>query len=436
MKKWLLIGMVILIPFSGILAGCGSTDTGVAGKYVSAADTSRYLELYRDGTYRLESVGPASTGEWELQDDTVVMKVAGATVKLKVEGEKLIDSVGRVWIKEDKRVKEETMTPAVIPTPEPTPTPKLTPEIAPTTINEEDIEWLATVIASEAGSIHDKGSWVRCTDEERAAVGWTVINRLNAGTYGKSIRNIVTAQAQYAHNQEPNAEVKELARKLLAGTIEDTTGGATHFFSPISMPKEGEPTAGFDTGGGIHNVSGIGSKIYFPSWTDTMTYVGDLKNVRKSYFMFYRSETPITTASTPSESKKIVEITDLDLVNLAIEAHTPNMGESNYYYKDLSGISFGQVIKVSGKITFMQYNKRPGGDTFYIGFRQGEDGGDIEFKFGNIATIRAKELILKGLINEGDEVIIQGVYRGYELRRSSNTESLRLQLSECSFVDE
>lgn len=167
----------------------------------------------------------------------------------------------------------------------------------------EDIEWLATVIASEAGSVYDKGSWVRCTDEERAAVGWTVINRLKTGTYGKSIRDIVTAQGQYAHNQEPNAEIKELARKLLVGTMEDNTDGATHFFSPISMPKEGESTAGFDTGGGLHRVSGIDSEVYFPSWTETMTYVGDLKDVRKAYFMFYRStataEKPASTGEQP-----------------------------------------------------------------------------------------------------------------------------------------
>lgn len=189
--------------------------------------------------------------------------------------------------------KEETPAPS-----EPSST---TQEVKPIEPTNEDIEWLATVIASEAGSVHDKGSWVRCTDEERAAVGWTVINRLNADAYGESIKDIVTAQAQYAHNQEPNAEIKELARKLLAGTIEDTTGGATHFFSPISMPKEGEPTAGFDIGGGLHNVSGIDSGVYFPSWAETMTYVADLQHVRQAYFMFYRST---VTAQKPAPSQE------------------------------------------------------------------------------------------------------------------------------------
>ena len=175
-------------------------------------------------------------------------------------------------------------------------------------LTSEDVEWLATVISSEAGSVYDKGNWVRCTDEERAAVSWTVLNRLRSGTFGQTIKEVVTAPGQYAHNQEPTSEIGELAKKLLEGRIPDATGGATHFFSPIGMPKEGESTTGFDIGGGLHEVPAIAKKVYFPSWTQTMTYVGDLKDVRKSYFMFYRSETPITTpapAPTPALSSDV-----------------------------------------------------------------------------------------------------------------------------------
>ncbi len=190
----------------------------------------------------------------------------------------------------------------------PTPAPAPKPAPRPAAATSEDIEWLATVIASEAGSIYDKGSWIRCTDEERAAVGWTVINRLKAGTYGDSIKDIVSAPAQYAHNQQPNPEIKELAKRLLQGQIEDVTGGATHFFSPISMPKEGESTSGFDTGGGLHTVTGIDSKVYFPSWAETMNYVGSLKNVRSAYFMFYRGTATIkqTEPSSKTTEESIV----------------------------------------------------------------------------------------------------------------------------------
>jgi len=180
------------------------------------------------------------------------------------------------------------------------PAPTLTPSV-PAASTSEDIEWLATVITSEAGSVWDAGHWVRCTDEERAAVGWTVLNRLRSGTFGQTIKEVVTAVGQYAHNQEPTPEIKELAQKLLEGRIPDATGGATHFFSPISMPKEGESTTGFDIGGGLQKVLGTASKVYFPSWAKESLWVGDLDNVRLAYFLFFHTEAPVQTpAPTPA----------------------------------------------------------------------------------------------------------------------------------------
>jgi dipeptidyl aminopeptidase/acylaminoacyl peptidase len=112
---------------------------------------------------------------------------------------------------------------------------------------------------------------------------------LKLGTYGDSIKDIIMTTNQYAHNQQSDSEIQKLAKQLLAGEKDDMTQGATHFFSAISMPKEGESTVGFDIGGGLHVVTGINSKVYFPSWTETMNYVADLYNVRPSYFMFYRA---------------------------------------------------------------------------------------------------------------------------------------------------
>jgi len=95
-------------------------------------------------------------------------------------------------------------------------------------IVSEDIYWLAKAIMSEAGD---------CTPEEQAAVGWTVLNRLRSGIYEKSIKRIVTSPRQYAYNKEPTADIVTRAKDLLEGKIPDPTGGATHFFSPKSMPK-------------------------------------------------------------------------------------------------------------------------------------------------------------------------------------------------------
>lgn len=200
------------------------------------------------------------------------------------------------------RPEESTPTaPATEAPTEPTPASPTPGQHVPTTeLNPNDIEWLARVIASEAGSVYDKGSWVRCTDEERSAVGWTVLNRIKSGTYGGTIEEVVTAPGQYAHNQNPTPEIIELATRLLKGQIADVSGGATHFFSPISMPKEGEPTTGFDVREGIHHlyqVPGIDKNVYFPSWTTDHVWVGDLNNVRSAYFMFYRLVTPAPKAA-------------------------------------------------------------------------------------------------------------------------------------------
>ncbi len=59
------------------------------------------------------------------------------------------------------------------------------------------------------------------------------------------------------------------------GTSPDPTGGATHFYSPQSMPKEGEPVPkGADIKGGLESVPGVvGDDLqtpvrnYRPGWT-------------------------------------------------------------------------------------------------------------------------------------------------------------------------
>lgn len=42
--------------------------------------------------------------------------------------------------------------------------------------------------------------------------------------------------------------------------INDIREGATHFYSPRSMPKEGESTTGRDVGGGLEQTPGLDKK--------------------------------------------------------------------------------------------------------------------------------------------------------------------------------
>ena len=141
------------------------------------------------------------------------------------------------------------------------------------------------------------------TQEERVAVGWTVLNRLDSGRFGNNIEDIV--KSGYAYNQEPTQEITALAKDLLERKIQDSTARSTHFFSPRSM------TSGF----GPYKISGTNEAVLIPYWAiprpysrtspppldweitefyqtiDNTEWVGNLNNVRNWYFMFYR---PVT----------------------------------------------------------------------------------------------------------------------------------------------
>ncbi|MDD4652348.1 MAG: cell wall hydrolase [Methanothrix sp.] len=153
---------------------------------------------------------------------------------------------------------------------------------------ESDAKCLATAIMSEA-SIGN--------NEERIAVAWTIINRVNSPKFPNTICAVVNQPSQYATNQVPTQEILDLANSLLLNTVSDITEGSVYFFSPIGMPKEGDDTNGYDVGGGLHDVAGINRRVFFPSWTLTNEYVGDIPGIRPAYFMFYRELVQTDTES-------------------------------------------------------------------------------------------------------------------------------------------
>lgn len=188
---------------------------------------------------------------------------------------------------------------------------------------DDNVGWLARVIMSEASV---------GTPTEQKAVGWTVLNRLDKGKFfsPKTVGEVIfpkkgSPQFAYGKHPKPYADYIALAKKLLKSyeavkqgevpMIPDPTEGADHFFSPISMPKEGDDTTGFDVGGGLHQVpyDGQDKKVWFPSWArpeegteiteETTKYLTaekiprklewrNLADIRHWYFMFYR---PYTT---------------------------------------------------------------------------------------------------------------------------------------------
>jgi hypothetical protein len=154
-----------------------------------------------------------------------------------------------------------------------------TPVTATHGVETDPVKCLAILLMSET-SVGER--------EERVAVAWTVFNRVNSPSFPNTICDVTQQPGQYAHNQAPTTEISNLAATLVDNPGVDPTGGATHFFSPLSMPKEGDSTDGFDVNGGLHEVPGIDRKVYFPSWTTTMDWVGNLPNVRQAYYMFYQ----------------------------------------------------------------------------------------------------------------------------------------------------
>jgi hypothetical protein len=138
------------------------------------------------------------------------------------------------------------------------------------------VTMLATVIVSEASVGNE---------EEQQAVAWTFRNRLDRGL----------SLLSYAMDRVPDKEwYSELARQVLMAPVEaDVTKGATHFFSPRSMPLQGEEdrckgNGGiYDCDGGLVFVEGLDAPAYAPFWHLLYEWL-PVPGVRKTHFLFYR----------------------------------------------------------------------------------------------------------------------------------------------------
>ena len=114
---------------------------------------------------------------------------------------------------------------------------------------EANVRDLATVIETEAGGQ---------PTNTKTAVGAVVVNRM---------RRNVTSRVQdvwdgFAHLIKPSPESRIIARTLLEGSVADPTHGATHFYSPNLMPKEGQHPGG--RGDMLESVPGVVDKYHHP----------------------------------------------------------------------------------------------------------------------------------------------------------------------------
>ncbi len=75
----------------------------------------------------------------------------------------------------------------------------------------------------------------------------------------------VRARARLRDKSAGDTTTLDLARKILTGELPDISQGATSFYTPAIMPKEGESTQGFDVGNELETVPGVMGKNRLPA---------------------------------------------------------------------------------------------------------------------------------------------------------------------------
>jgi hypothetical protein len=130
-------------------------------------------------------------------------------------------------------------------------------------LDKANLDKMAGILQAEAGSLQDRPAM--------EAIGHTILNRMQRN--GTAL--VADVAGGYAKLASPDSQTIALAVRLLDGTSPDPTGGATHFYSPQSSPKEGQPVPkGADIKGGLESVAGVTGndrrtpvRNYRPGWT-------------------------------------------------------------------------------------------------------------------------------------------------------------------------
>ncbi|MDR3435491.1 hypothetical protein [Telmatospirillum sp.] len=120
-----------------------------------------------------------------------------------------------------------------------------------------NVQLLAKLIVTETDGLE------KDSPNAPIAVGWTVVNRMKRN----GTTHIDQAWHGYRHGKNATATAIATAKGILNGTIPDPSDGATHFYTPNIMPKEGDDTDGCDVSGGLESVPGVvvkGDKIVKP----------------------------------------------------------------------------------------------------------------------------------------------------------------------------
>ncbi|MCL0082388.1 zinc-ribbon domain-containing protein [Dehalococcoidia bacterium] len=99
--RWIygLVGLVVIALIIGGLA-IGWED-GIHGTWVEQDNPGNRLEIRKDGTLVGYAMGiRVATGTWEINGDVIRFEILGMTVEGRVEGDKIIDEYGTIFVRE------------------------------------------------------------------------------------------------------------------------------------------------------------------------------------------------------------------------------------------------------------------------------------------------------------------------------------------------
>lgn len=197
-------------------------------------DNYSWRTAVREVVRSMAFLGILSSGMWAgmkyLPEDirdffrTEPVQAYEITIEKPVLSIEILEGIVRKGVVEEKQVREKARKP----------------------LNQEEVYLLARLMEGE-GSV--------CSEEERVAMVYTVLNRMAlGGRYGKSVEEVATQPRQYScfnkrnlmgrrlkdpmkHNPQGFSKNLELAEGILKGEVEDPTNGATHYHLNTITPK-------------------------------------------------------------------------------------------------------------------------------------------------------------------------------------------------------
>ena len=146
----------------------------------------------------------------------------------------------------------------------------------------ENVRDLARIIASEAEGENETA---------QTMVTWAAVNRMRNNQFQRV--SDVWLNHNFAHKAPPTQTSLRIAEAILSHCALDISQGATHFYTPNTMPKKGDKIPpGVDIRGGLESVPGVtenGKPIqnYAPGWTGSYQRVM-VPTVAEKVFKFYR----------------------------------------------------------------------------------------------------------------------------------------------------